>query len=143
MSTNDFKVAGECSALSACQICYKMTNTVVQFIYSHILKFYQNGTYTQTRVAESFSGAIGQPVIKQRFTLSNFLLCIVSRSKNILQYAFIFKCFTVNLFYLYYIKIPFKRFINYSMLCSQHVKSFAPEYDNILHKVVYAIWSKF
>ena len=38
--------------------------------------------------------------------------------------------------------MQFKRFINYSMLYSQHVKYFAPEYDNILHKVVYAIWSK-
>ena len=63
MSTNDFKVAGGYFALSTRRTSYKMTNNVVQFIYSHILKFYQNGTYTQARVVESFAVAIGQPVI--------------------------------------------------------------------------------
>ena len=81
MSTKDIKVAGGYSALAACRTSVKRTNTVVQFIYSHILKFYQNWTYTQARVVESFSVANVQPAIEQRFGPFYCLLYIVSISK--------------------------------------------------------------
>ena len=81
MSTNDFKVPGGYSALFACGTSYKMTNTVVPFMYSHIVRFYQNGTYTQARVVKNFSVTIGQPLITQKFDPFYFVLCIISISK--------------------------------------------------------------